>query len=311
MSPYLFEIQSSAASGERRLNSLKAWFSDYLELSKLRLSSLVVITTWIGILLAPGSMGILNATLTIFATSLLVAAANIFNCVLEVDVDALMERTKNRPLPTGKRSPREAVFWGTVFGLTSLLLLAQFSNLLTTALGALAFISYVACYTPLKRISMSALFVGAIPGAIPPVMGWTAAANSLSVTAWILFAILFFWQLPHFIAIAIFRADDYARAGLKTLPQALGTKKARWHMLLYAAGLVCASLAPVLFNQASQIYALVTIVLGFSFIALCVAALQEFEFLRRTRLVFFATLIYLPVILGLWVFDTFLRSAIG
>jgi len=293
------------------LSALKSWFEDFAELSKLRLGSLVVITTLIGILLAPGSMSFLDAFMTIIATSLLVAAANIFNCVLEVDVDALMERTKMRPLPTGKRTNKEAIIWGSFFGAASLAMLAIFSNAITTALGALGFITYVACYTPLKRISMTALFVGAFPGAIPPVMGWTASANSLSVTAWILFAILFFWQLPHFIAIAIFRADDYKRAGLKTLPQSLGNKQARWHMLIYAAGLVFASLAPVFFSDASNLYGIAAALLGFVFVALCVAALQEFEIIRRTRLVFFATLVYLPVILGLWVFDTFLRSAAG
>jgi len=299
-------LQSHSTKG-KSVNIFQKWLS----LSKLSLSSLVVLTTLMGMLLAPGSFSWLDAFFTILGTTLIVASANTFNCIIERESDKLMSRTAKRPLPMGQMSVQSALAFGIVTGVLAIYLLFHYSNGLTASLGLIGFISYVALYTPLKRYSMAALFVGAIPGAIPPMMGWAFVTEDLGLVAWILFWILFFWQLPHFIAISIFRADDYARAGLKTLPQALGIKKARYHMLLYAAVLSLVSISPIAFGAAGGLYTLCALILGFVFISLCVAALQDFEILRRTRLVFFATLVYLPVLLGLWLCDSFLRSATG
>jgi protoheme IX farnesyltransferase len=282
---------------------------DYLSLAKLRLSALVILTSLIGIFLAPGPHHILNCSLSLIGISLLVASANAFNCYIERDVDAFMERTKNRPLPSNRMTPISALIFASILFVISFLLLFHFSNTLTTLLGLLAFFSYVALYTPMKRQSMWALFVGAIPGAIPPMMGWTLVRNSVDVTAWILFGILFLWQLPHFISIAMFREKEYENAGLKTLPGTVGWQQASQQLFLYTCLLIIVSLLPCFFGVAGFLYLMGASISGFAFLALCARSLKKFPHPAKTRLVFFATLVYLPIVLGMWVFDKLIGSA--
>jgi protoheme IX farnesyltransferase len=282
---------------------------DLISLTKLRLSALVVLTALIGIFLAPGQHNIFACAMSLLGTALLVASANAFNCYIERDVDAFMERTKDRPLPTGRLSADVALAFASLLFLIAMALLIRFSNQLTCLLGILAFVSYVALYTPMKRQSMWALFVGAVPGAIPPMMGWTLVRNQVEITAWILFGILFLWQLPHFISIAMYRQEEYENAGLKTLPGTMGWHNASQQLLLYTCLLIIVSFLPSFFNLAGTLYFLSAAALGFFFLALCAKSMKKFPHPAKSRLVFFATLVYLPLLLGVWVFDKLIGSA--
>ena len=176
---------------------------------------MVVFTTAMGLWLAPGSIGAARTVLLLFGTALLVGSANTLNCWYERETDGLMNRTRNRPLPAGRLDPSVALALGIVGAAFAIPILSFAINPLTALLGAIAHATYVLVYTPLKKVSPWALEVGAIPGAIPPLMGWTAATGTLSLPGWFLFGILFFWQIPHFLAIAIYLEADYRRGGFK------------------------------------------------------------------------------------------------
>ena len=184
---------------------------------------------------------------TLLGTGLISAGASVLNHVLERDTDTLMQRTANRPLPTGRMNPDMALSFGVLLGILGLVDLAVAVNLLTALLGAVALAGYVFVYTPLKRISSLATVIGAVPGAIPPMMGWCAVRNEVDAAAWVLFGILFFWQLPHFLAIAWLCREDYARGGFPMLPvlDPEGFRTGR-QAILYGAALVPVSLLPSL-----------------------------------------------------------------
>jgi protoheme IX farnesyltransferase len=282
---------------------MKSVAKDLWILSKPGLTRLVVLTALCGAALAPSSMSLV-AWLSLLAGSLgIVGSANILNCYLERDVDALMERTRHRPLATGKMAPKVALSWGLTIAFASIVILGLGTNELTAFLGLLGFVLYVTVYTPLKRLSMTALFVGAVPGAIPPLMGWAAARGRLEEGAWILFAILFLWQLPHFIAISLNRQREYDRAGLKTVPSSLGREWAECHMFAYSGFLVLASLLPCLMGWAGRTYALATGLMGLLFVGLCIVAFLQLVRVNWNRFVFFGSLLYLPLVLGFWVVD--------
>ena len=204
---------------------------DIVSLTKPRLSGLVIFTAGGGLVLAPGSMPLWRAIGTLLATSLVVGSANSFNCYLERDLDQHMERTRSRPLPSGRLDPSVALWVGAILGLIALPALAYFSNLLTAGLGLLGLLSYVFAYTPMKQKSAMALWVGAVPGAIPPLMGWTAVRGRIELAGLVLAAVLFCWQIPHFIAVGIARREDYARAGHKILPLVATDKQTKLHAL--------------------------------------------------------------------------------
>jgi len=288
----------------------KSRISDYFDLTKMRLSSLVVVTTGFGIALAPGwtDASFLKLFMIILGTSFIVASANVFNCVLEKDTDALMERTKDRPLPQKRLHWSEATIFGVALFVAAVVILHLFSNPLSLSLALLAFFSYVLVYTPLKKISSAAVFVGAIPGAIPPMIGYAAISGNLSLAAWILFWILFFWQLPHFIAISLFRFEDYSNAGLKTLPGSMGKASAQNQMVIYTAGLVAVSFTPYFAGLAGTIYLATAILAGILFATLCVAGLFETHKLDWSRVVFFGSLAYLPIVLGIWAIDRWIAT---
>src|SRR6185295_9594500 len=176
---------------------------------------------------------------TLLGTGLVSGGASVLNHVLERETDALMRRTANRPLPTGRMDPDAALLFGVAVAVAGLLVLYLAANPLTALLGAAALAGYVFVYTPLKRVSSLATIIGAIPGAIPPMMGWCAVRNELDAAAWVLFGILFFWQLPHFLAIAWLCREDYARGGFPMLPvlDPEGTRTGR-QAVLYGAALV-------------------------------------------------------------------------
>lgn len=276
---------------------------------------MVIITFFIGVIIALpiSSEEIFNLILASIGVVLLVAGANISNCWMERDVDIHMERTKRRPLVTGSMTATEAFLGAGICSAGGIALLYHFSNRLTLALGFAALFSYVLMYTPLKRRSTLSLFVGAIPGALPPMMGWTAVRGSIDITASLLFWILFLWQLPHFISIAIYRRDEYARAGLKTLPVQAGVSLAKWHMLFYSALLVLVSFLPYFLKLAGLLYMGASLLMGIAFIWFCFESLFESNDapslkLSPTRKVFFASLIYLPLTIGVWAMEVLLRS---
>jgi protoheme IX farnesyltransferase len=276
--------------------------------TKPGLSRLVLLTALCGAAVAPGTLTQAQWLGLTFGTWFIVMAANIFNGVLEKDVDLVMLRTQKRPLATGELSTSMALFFGFVLSILALVILAISTQFITALLGFLGFFSYVFIYTPLKRVSVSALFVGAIPGAIPPMMGWSAQTGGLELGAWVLFLILFFWQLPHFIAIALNRQSEYSAAGLKTIPEESGKRSAFIHMIWYSGFLFIVSILPYFLELAGKFYLITTVLLSFFFFSICVAGLLKANTLKWGRLIFFGSLIYLPFVLGGWVLDLFLTK---
>lgn len=278
--------------------------ADMVELTKPRITLLVVVTAGIGLMLASGGRVPMGMVLhTLFGTGLVAAGSAALNHVLERDIDALMRRTANRPLPAGRMDPDLALTLGVSLAVAGLVELTLGVNLLTALLGAAALAGYVFVYTPLKKISPLATVVGAVPGAVPPMMGWAAVTESLDPGAWVLFAILFLWQLPHFLAIAWMCREDYARAGLPMLPvvQPDGRSTAR-QMVLYGAALLPVSLLPSTLGLTGSTYFLGAMGLGLFFLAMCVAFAVSLSALAARR-VLLTSVLYLPAVLAVMVLD--------
>jgi protoheme IX farnesyltransferase len=229
---------------------------DYLELTKPRVTTLVVLTTWLGYSTpgAPKSFS-WGWWLTMIGTWLVAAGASALNQYIERDLDAKMKRTLNRPLPAGRLEPGQALGFGVLLSIAGLFILQLGVNPLTAFLAVLSLASYLFLYTPMKTRTALCTLVGAIPGAIPPMMGWTAAHGSMAPQAWVLFGILFVWQLPHFLAIAWMYREDYARAGFPMLPviDPDGGSTARM-IILYSAVLIPVSLLPARMGLAGLSY---------------------------------------------------------
>lgn len=278
--------------------------SDLVELTKPRITLMVVLTAGIGMLLA--SKGTLSLELvfhTLVGTALLSAGSSALNQVIERDLDGLMRRTEDRPLPAGRMSPDFALLFGIAIAIGGLLELALGANLLTALLGAVALAGYIFVYTPLKRVSSLATLVGAVPGAIPPLMGWAAVDNQIGAGAWVLFGILFLWQLPHFLAIAWMCREDYARAGFPMLSviEPDGRSTAR-QMILYGAALLPVSLLPTILGLTGITYFLGTLALGCFFLGFCVAFSLSFSH-QAARRVLLVSVLYLPAVLVVMVLD--------
>jgi protoheme IX farnesyltransferase len=282
---------------------LLAKLRDIVALSKPRITLLVLGTTVGGAGLASGRVDWLTVVTALVATALTVSAANALNCYLEREIDGRMERTRNRPLPAGRLDPRVALVLGVALALLSLPLLWLAVNPLTSALGAAALGTYVFLYTPLKRYSPLALPVGAVPGAIPPLMGYSAATGTLDPSALALFGILFLWQIPHFLAIALFRKDDYARAGLKVVSVTHGDRVTKIHAALWAAVLLPVSLLPYFLGAAGLGYLLVASVLGAAFVGLAGRGLWRDAGARWAKALFGASILYLLLLFVVLVVD--------
>lgn len=277
-----------------------------LELAKPGVAGLVVVTMLCGALTAPGSVRLSHLVLALFGTASVVAAANALNMIWERETDALMRRTRTRPLPTGRLSKELALAFALFMAVLGTVILFAFVGELAAVLTLMALVSYVFAYTPLKRVTPLALFVGAVPGAIPPLVGWASVTGSLDTLAWVMFGILYVWQLPHFLAIAIFRRDEYQRAGHRVLPVVHGIRRTKLEMLAYSLLLVFVSLMPVGLGLASAPYAVVALVAGLSFLWLTSAGLTVKDDARWARRVFFASMPYLVFVLGaLAVFSAF------
>lgn len=285
-------------------------FRDYAELTKLRVTTLIVMTAWCGYFFAAHkagvpwfSFGLFNALLGIGLVSSGTAA---LNEVMEHDVDAYMRRTASRPLPAGRMSMLHAVIVGLAAAIGGSIYLAIFTNPLTGLLTFLTSVVYLAAYTPLKKVSPLCTFVGAFPGAMPGVLGWTAVRGQLEWGTLVLFAILFVWQFPHFFSIAWLYREDYARGGVKMLPvvEEDGRSTAR-RILAYSIALIPVSLLPSFMGMAGRIYLVGAVVLGFALLyfgirlAFLNLPLVSAQSKLRARHVLQATVIYLPLLFAL------------
>lgn len=275
----------------------------FLELTKPRITMLVLVTAAVGYAVGAGSGLDPTAFLALLGgTAMVAGGASALNQYSERETDARMDRTRRRPLPSGRVTPGEALAFGLATTGAGLVLLASI-NALTVLLGAAALASYVLLYTPLKRVTSLCTVVGAVPGAIPPLMGWAAARGSLSAGAWALFAILFLWQLPHFLAIGWMYREDYARGGFPMLPvtDPDGASTGR-QMMIYSAALVPVTLLAGALASAGTGYLWGALVLGFAFFAGAARFFQR-RSLAAARALFLVSILYLPIVLGLMVFD--------
>lgn len=274
------------------------------ELGKFRLSALAIFAVVAGLILGSGAMPEWPLILACALGTLLVAmGGNALNMWIERDYDKEMTRTAERPLPSGRLQPRSALAAGIVSALLGLALLAIWTTWLATLLCALIFATYVGVYTPLKRRSTLNTIVGAVPGALPPVVGYAAAGNGIDREAAILFLIVFFWQIPHFLAISWRYREDYAAGGMKMLPVVdPGGRTTMQQMLLYTAGLVFVSFLPYGVRMAGDIYLVLAICLNILFfVIVAIAAIGRFD--TAMRQTFVVSIVYLPLLLGVMVLD--------
>ena len=276
----------------------------FLQLGKLRLSALAVVAVVAGLYMGHPISPPLSLVLPTTVGTLLVAvAANALNMYLERHQDSQMLRTLGRPLPAGRLTPGQALWFGILTAGSGLALLALTTTALVTALCALILFSYVLVYTPLKKVTTLNTLVGAVPGALPPVVGYVASANRLNVPAAVLFLLLFFWQIPHFLAIAWRYREDYARSGMKMLPVSDPDGRTTGvQMLVYTCGLMVVSLLPFRIGMAGDIYlgAVLFLDLWF-FVPVVIAAMFRLE--SAMRLCFLVSIVYLPLVLAMMVLD--------
>jgi protoheme IX farnesyltransferase len=277
--------------------------SDFLALTKPRITFLVVVTAAVGYALGAPVFQSAVFLAVLAGTALVAGGASALNQYAEREVDARMLRTRGRPLPAGRLAPAEALAFGVVIAGVGLAILAAGTTPLTVALGLAALVTYVFAYTPLKRVSSLCTVVGAVPGALPPLMGYAAARGALDRTAWALFAILFLWQLPHFLALSWMYRDDYARGGFPMLAvsDVDGASTGR-QALLYAAALLPVTLAAGLFAQAGTAFLWGALAAGLGFLA-CAALFARRREIAWARRLFLVSVLYLPAVCALMVFD--------
>lgn len=297
-------MKATAQTLTQAAGAERGWVSVYAELFKARLTFLVLLTTLVGFYL--GFRGPVNYLLMLHAlvgTALVAAGASALNQLLERDYDAKMRRTQTRPLPSGRMQPQTVLIIGSSCAAAGLLYLAFAVNWITAFLGACSLVSYVFIYTPLKRVTWLNTAVGAVPGALPPLMGWTAARGELTSEGWALFAILAFWQLPHFFAIAWIYRDEYAKAGFQMLPviDPQGHRTGR-QALSHTLGLLPISLFPFLFKLTGTIYLAGALALGLVFVWFAIQFARQLT-VSRARQLFYVSILYLPLLLALMVFD--------
>ncbi len=278
--------------------------ADFVELTKPRVTSLVLVTTFVGFYL--GSQGRIDLVLllnTLLGTALVAAGTSALNQYVEREEDGLMLRTRRRPLPAGRMDPAHALAFAATVSVAGLLHLLLTVNRMTAALAALTLLSYVFVYTPLKRVSSLCTLVGAIPGALPPLGGWTAAQGGIAAGGIALFAILFVWQLPHSLSIAILYRDDYARGGFRVLPvvDPDGGTTGR-QILAHCLVLLPLSLVPSVLAVAGVVYFYGALVLGLLLTACAVPILIDAT-ARAARRMLLASVAYLPILLGLMALD--------
>jgi len=282
----------------------KSWTSVFADLVKARLTTLVLLTTVVGFYIGwRGPMNYLLMFHTLLGTALVASGAAALNQLLERDYDARMRRTAGRPLPSGRLQPITVMLFGGVCSVVGLIYLAFLVNPLTSVIGAVTLVSYLFIYTPLKRVTWLNTAVGAIPGGLPPLMGWAAARGELAGGGWALFAILAFWQLPHFFAIAWIYRDEYAKAGFKMLPQVDpdGQRTAR-QAISHTLALLPVGMLPFLFKLTGLVYLTGAMLLGVGFLTFAILFARQLT-VTRARQLFFASIVYLPLLLAALVLD--------
>lgn len=286
------------------LESGRTRAADYFELTKPRITAMVLVTTLVGFHLAwRGTFPLLLLLHTLVGTGLMSAGSCVLNMLLERGPDARMRRTRHRPLPSARLTEAEVMRFGAALSVAGVVYLYFLVNPLTSALSVAALVSYIWMYTPLKRVTPWCTWVGAVSGAIPPMMGWTAVRNEVDGVAWVLFAIMFLWQIPHFLAIAWLYREDYARGGFPMLSvnDVDGRQTVR-QMALYSAALWGVSLLPTLYRATGFAYWLAALLLGGTFVVLNVQ-FRNRRTLPMARRVFLFSLVYLTVLFGLMMVD--------
>jgi heme o synthase len=293
---------TAASTTPSKISSVNRVATDFAELVKARLTLLVLVSTGVGFYLGAAiPINLLALLHAVFGTALAAAGAAALNQWWERRHDALMHRTRTRPIPAGRMLPRDAFIVGIALSVAGVLYLGLVCNWLSSSLAGATIAIYILAYTPLKRISTVNTLVGAIPGALPPMIGWAAARGTVEWPSWSLFAILFCWQMPHFFAIAWMYREDYARAGYRMLSSRdeLGLRSGR-QSVLFAALLVFASCLPPLLGLANPAYLVLEIASGLAFLG-CALLFYRQRDVTRARRLFIASIIYLPVLLLLLV----------
>jgi protoheme IX farnesyltransferase len=288
--------------GEKMLfgRAVPTYLNDLMDLFKPKLTILVVITMLVGVFLAPLSMNLIHLLISLLAIWLQAAGSLSLNCYLERDIDKYMERTKDRPLPAGRLHPNVALYWGWSLIILGTILVGIFGNLLTAGLGLFSALSYIYFYTPLKTKSPYALYVGAIPGALPTLMGWTLVSNSLEGIGIYLFGLLFLWQIPHFMAISFYRREEYANAHILTFAQTHPQRFIQINILLYSFMMLFFGLLPYVWGWRGEGYLDSSLMIGVILAAwAAVSFILKPDMMRKwARAYFFLTLFYLPLQLG-------------
>ena len=298
------ELHPNTAAEAVAPASARARAAAYIELTKPRITFLIVLTSAAGFCLgARGSVNYLTFTHAMIGIALLSSGIATLNQFMERDLDGLMRRTENRPLPSGRLLPFEALWFGVGLTLAAEIYLALSVNVLTAVLGLTVITGYLFLYTPLKTRTSLSTAVGAFPGAMPPLMGWTAARGEIDVAAWVLFAILFLWQFPHFLAIAWMYREDYGRAGIRMLPVVEPDGRVTGQqIILYSLMLVPVSLLPAFLGISGRFYLVAALILGLLFLASSIrAALSKSN--QHARQLLLASVLYLPLLFGVMVLN--------
>jgi protoheme IX farnesyltransferase len=274
---------------------LKLKFSDYSQLTKMRLATLVVFSAAMAFMTAPGAIDFVKMGWLILGGFLVTGSANGFNQIMERDLDKLMDRTLTRPLPAARMSVTEAIIVCIVTGIAGVFILGYFMNMLSAVLGLLAILLYTVAYTPLKRKTPFAVFVGAIPGAIPPLLGWVAATGNINSVGLLLFTIQFLWQFPHFWAIAWVLDDDYKKAGFNLLPTGKRDKGSAMQTVYYTISLLPVAVMPLVFNVSGWVSMILIVAVTFYFLFQAIQLYKECS-VEAARKLMYGSFFYLPVV---------------
>ena len=298
------ELHPSVATEAVTPLSARARLAAYVELTKPRITFLIVLTSAAGFCL--GSRGAVDYVLFVHAMlgiALLSSGIGTLNQFMERDLDGLMRRTADRPLPSGRLLAFEALWFGVLLTATAEVYLALFVNVLTAILGLTVIAGYLFLYTPLKTRTTLSTVVGAFPGAVPPLIGWTAARGQIDVAAWVLFAILFLWQFPHFLAIAWMYREDYGRASIRMLPVVEPDDRVTGlQIIVYTLMLIPVSLLPTVLGISGRFYLFAALALGLAFLASSIrAALSKSN--QHARQLLLASVLYLPLLFGVMVLN--------
>jgi protoheme IX farnesyltransferase len=274
---------------------LKQKLRDYSQLTKMRLATLVVFSAAMAFMTAPGLIDFVKMGWLILGGFLVTGSANGFNQIMERELDKLMDRTLTRPLPAARMSVTEAIIVCIVTGLAGVFILGYFMNLLSAILGLLAILLYTVAYTPLKRKTPFAVFVGAIPGAIPPLLGWVAATGNINSVGLLLFTIQFLWQFPHFWAIAWVLDDDYKKAGFNLLPTGKRDKGSAMQAVYYTISLLPVAVMPLVFNVSGWVSMILIVAVTFYFLFQAIQLYKECS-VEAARKLMYGSFFYLPVV---------------